>query len=191
MVSAAAVGLAAALLSGGARAQSSLVFTPTFTALGEAGDPFSGRPGIRVGYEPRPAWSVEAFGSTSAQGPWDAGLSATGRWWVAGPAPGQGLHLQARVPVGLSTDRSSPVAEDVRRGPLAGLQAGLGWRPRPFLDLGLTGGGEWSGPVGLRWRAELAFSVLSAVPTAAPPAPAQRPRKPLPPEGGPPGAPPG
>jgi hypothetical protein len=135
--------LSALLLTGSASAASGSV-APYVALVG----PDSLRPGLRVGYEPLPAASVDLQGDVSLDGDVTAGLGLTGRGFVGGRDDGTGVFVLGRLGVGMASE------QDVL-GPWLGLFGGFGARPIPGLEVAVATGPDWAIESGGRWRTEL------------------------------------
>jgi len=134
---------------------SALLFTGTASAGSASVAPYAAlvgpdslRPGLRIGYEPLPAASVDLQGDVSLDGDVTAGLGLTGRGFMGGRDDGTGVFLLGRVGVGMANE------QDVL-GPWLGLFGGFGARPIPGLEVAVATGPDWAIESGGRWRTEL------------------------------------
>lgn len=135
--------LTALLLSAPASAASGSV-APYLALVGQG----SLRPGLRIGYEPLPAASVDIQGDVSMDGDLTGGLALTGRGFLGGGDDGTGVFALGRLGVGLASEA------DVL-GPWLGLFGGFGARPVPGLEVAVATGPDWAIESGGRWRTEL------------------------------------
>ena len=112
------------------------------------------RAGLRIGFEPVPAASLELQGDASFDGLWDAGLGLAGRWWV-NPADvqGEGIFLLGRFNAGFSG-----YTHEV--GPWTGMAIGFGGRPISLLNIEASVGPEWTLNEGAGWRTELSLGFV-------------------------------
>lgn len=110
--------------------------------------PDSLRPGLRVGYEPVPAASLDVQGDISMDGDVTAGLALSGRGFFGGRDDGTGLFALGRLGVGMAS-------EDASVGPWLGLFGGFGARPVPGMEIAVATGPDWAIESGGRWRTEL------------------------------------
>lgn len=158
---------------------------PELSLLGPASS-ITGRPGLRLGFEPNRRMSGELFYSVMFAAIWHAGVSPEVRWFP-GEHPRNGVYLAGRMPLGLigdmpnrkldntastattdSTDTSgsaqfaasSDTTFEPRLGAAVAAQVGVGWRFAEFMGVELTAGPEWDGIFGLNWRAGLSLEVV-------------------------------
>jgi hypothetical protein len=103
-----------------------LQIVPTASVLGR--EPIGFRPGVRLGYEPGPALSVDLSGSMGKGTEYDAGAAIEGRHFFGGD-PGRGVFVGARLGAGIAGDPDSV-------GPWMGLSGVFGVRPASWLQIG-------------------------------------------------------
>lgn len=156
---------------------------PELALLG--GAELTGRPGLRLGFEPERRYGVDAFYSVMFANIWHAGLAPDYRHFF-GKDERTGVYLGARLPFGLIGDMKSqlegtatevttdssdtagsanlsedPVtAPEPRLKPAVGLQAGVGWRFGRIVGIEAMAGPEWDGIFGMNWRASLALEII-------------------------------
>ncbi|MEC7948379.1 MAG: hypothetical protein VX265_12500 [Myxococcota bacterium] len=136
--------LLATLLAAAPAAAASTSVAPYVALVGAD----SVRPGLRFGYEPLPAASIDLQGDVSTDGDVTAGLALTGRGFFGGRDDATGLFMLGRLGVGVASE-----ADLI--GPWVGLFGGFGARPMPGLEIAVSTGPDWATEAGGRWRTEL------------------------------------
>lgn len=141
--------LAAGIALGGVAQAQSLTVSPTIGVVG--GTEIGARPGLRIGFEPVSAASLEVQGDADFAGAWDAGLGLAGRMFFLSPSDGEGLYLLGRFNTGISS-------RDGDIGSWTAISGGFGARPASVWFVEASAGPEWAQGAG--WRTDLALGVV-------------------------------
>lgn len=141
--------LAVGVLLGGVAQAQSLTLSPTIGVVG--GAEIGARPGLRVGFEPVPAASLEVQADADFAGAWDTGLGLAGRAFFLSASDGEGLYLLGRFNTGISS-------RDGTIGSWTAISGGFGARPASVWFVEASGGPEWAQGAG--WRTDLALGVV-------------------------------